>query len=119
MPSTSDYALMAGASYVDTCRLINRFPVPENWVSFKHESRDSGFEAISFVKGTDIVISYAGTYEKDITGDIFADIGLATGVGSDQLLQAAEYYLQVKAENSNAKEEKGVRNHCLPTSCLE
>ena len=54
------------------------------------------------MKGTDIVISYAGTYEKDITGDIFADIGLATGVGSAQLLQAAEYYLQVKAENPNA-----------------
>ena len=102
MPSILDYALMAGASYVDTRRLINQFPAPENWVSFKHESGASGFEAISFVKGTDIVISYAGTYDKNITGDIFADIGLATGVGSAQLLQAAEYYLQVKAENSDA-----------------
>ncbi len=32
----------------------------------------------------------------------FADIGLGTGVGSAQLLQAAEYYLQVKAANPNA-----------------
>lgn len=31
-----------------------------------------------------------------------ANAGLATGVGSTQLLQAAEYYLQVKATNPNA-----------------
>ena len=35
-------------------------------------------------------------------GDIAADIGLATGVGSAQLLQAAEYYLQVQAANPTA-----------------
>lgn len=35
-------------------------------------------------------------------GDIAADIGLGTGVGSAQLLQAAEYYLQVQAANPNA-----------------
>ncbi|WHZ22884.1 MAG: hypothetical protein OJF47_001996 [Nitrospira sp.] len=102
MPSTLDYALMAGASYIDTRGLTNRFPVPDNWVSFKHESGSSGFEAISFVKGTEIVISYAGTYAKDLTGDMIADFNLATGLGSAQLLQAAQYYLQVKAENPTA-----------------
>ncbi|MBK9946371.1 MAG: hypothetical protein IPP12_04175 [Nitrospira sp.] len=53
-------------------------------------------------KGTDIVISYAGTYAKDLTGDMVADFNLATGLGSAQLLQAAQYYLQVKAENPTA-----------------
>ena len=82
MPSTLDYALMAGASYVDTRGLTNRFPVPENWVSFKHESGTSGFEAISFVKGTEIVISYAGTNPNDgilpLGPDNQPNIGLAT-----------------------------------------
>ncbi|MCC6966919.1 MAG: hypothetical protein IT391_11655 [Nitrospira sp.] len=106
MPSTLDYALMAGASYVDTRGLTNRFPVPENWVSFKHESGTSGFEAISFVKGTEIVISYAGTNPNDgilpLGPDNQPNIGLATRIGSAQLQQAAEYYLQVKAANPTA-----------------
>ena len=99
MATNIEYALMAGAAYFDTRVPNNRFPTPQNWVSFNHKSRASGFEAISFSNGTEIVISYAGTYDKDITGDIAADIGLATGFGSAQLLQAAEYYLQVKAAN--------------------
>lgn len=79
MPSTLDYALMAGASYIDTRGPINRLSAPQDWVGFKHVSGTSGFEAISFVKSTDLVISYAGTYAKDITGDMVADFNLATG----------------------------------------
>ncbi len=57
-----------------------------------------------FRKGTDIVISYAGTNPNSLLDGTYfaANIGLATGFGSDQLLQAAEYYLQVKAANPNA-----------------
>ena len=111
MTTTIDYALMAGRAYQDTRDLTNRFPVPQGRAAFAHVPNNpefpqitgaAGFEAIAFRKGTNIVISYAGTYDKDITGDIFADIGLATGVGSAQLLQAAEYYLQVKAANPTA-----------------
>ncbi|MEW6289177.1 MAG: lipase family protein [Thermodesulfobacteriota bacterium] len=40
-------------------------------------------------------MSFAGTYDGD---DIAADIGLADGWGSVQLLQAAEYFLQIKAQ---------------------
>ncbi|MFA6283953.1 MAG: lipase family protein [Desulfurivibrionaceae bacterium] len=70
----------------------------------QHKEGDSGFEAVSFFNGpdlahsTEIVISYAGTYDKDLTGDWVANVNLATGLGSAQLLQAAEYYLQVKAQ---------------------
>jgi hypothetical protein len=106
MAITIEYALLAGASYPDTRADFNRFPIPENWnvISLVPQDQSTGFEASAYRNSltNDIVISYAGTYEKDIAGDIFADIGLATGVGSAQLLQAAEYYLQVKAENSNA-----------------
>ncbi len=102
-----DCALMAGASYYDSRADINRFPIPDGWTKITdpdshYSDTSSGFEALSFVNGNEIVISYAGTYDKDITGDIAADIGLATGFGSEQLLQAAEYYLQVKALNKEA-----------------
>ncbi|MBH0181393.1 MAG: hypothetical protein HP490_06890 [Nitrospira sp.] len=111
MPSTLDYALLAGASYVDTRHPDNRLSVPQEWVAFAHVPSNpdfpqikgaAGFEAIAFRKGTDIVISYAGTYAKDYTGDMVADVNLASGLGSAQLLQAAQYYLQVKAENPKA-----------------
>lgn len=40
MATTIDYALMAGASYIDTRKLINQFSTPSNWVSFNHQTRD-------------------------------------------------------------------------------
>ena len=52
------------------------------------------------------VLSFAGTNPNDGVlppgPDNTANIGLATGVGSVQLLQAAEYYLQVQAANPGA-----------------
>ncbi|MDO9198669.1 calcium-binding protein [Rhodoferax sp.] len=78
------------------------FPTAEGWTTSRHETQPSGFEAISFQRGSEIVISYAGTYDKDLGGDQLANAGMATGVGSAQLLQAVEYYLQVKAANPGA-----------------
>lgn len=110
MATDIEYALMAGASYRDTRADINKFPTPAGWnlVSRHPEDQSSGFEAVTFGNGptlatsTELVISYAGTYDKDITGDWATNVGLATGGGSKQLEQAAEYYLQVKAANPNA-----------------
>jgi Lipase (class 3) len=98
MANILEYALMAGGAYQTTRAPINLFPVSQNWISFNDQSRDSGFEAVSFTKGSEIVIAYAGTYPKSI-GDQLANTGLATGFGSIQLFQAAEYYLQVKTAN--------------------
>ncbi|MBZ0093954.1 MAG: hypothetical protein K8H75_01050, partial [Sulfuricella sp.] len=110
MISNVDYALMAGRSYQSTRDPggINWFPIPQGWSPFFHVpdsntptfATTDGFEAISFQNGNDIVISYAGTYDKDLTGDLVADAGLALGTGSIQLLQAAKYYLQVRAANT-------------------
>ncbi|HGY1015922.1 TPA: hypothetical protein ACNUUK_004271, partial [Aeromonas salmonicida subsp. smithia] len=75
MDSNIEYALMAGRAYQDTRKASNLFPVPPEWVELEHKTKDSGFEAIYFKKGNDIVISFAGTYDKD-SGDIDADIGL-------------------------------------------
>lgn len=108
MTTTVEYALMAGHTYRTTRDEINWLPAPQGWTSYFPVPDPttatgfpvtSGFEAISFQKGSEIVISYAGTYDKDFTGDQLANAGLATGLGSAQLLQAVEYYLQVKAAN--------------------
>ena len=97
-----DLALMAGRAYTINPRryqLVSR----ARWLDrISTQGRCSGFEASPFngpdlAHSTEIVISYAGTYDKDYLGDWAADAGLATGFGSVQLRQAAEYYLQVKA----------------------
>ncbi|MFO0701088.1 MAG: hypothetical protein U0236_17840 [Nitrospira sp.] len=117
MAFTVEYALMAGRAYQTTRDddQINWFPIPQGWSELAHVPNNpafpqfsgaDGFEAVAFQKGSEIVISYAGTNPNDgifpFPGpDNQANIGLATGVGADQLRQAAEYYLQVKAANPN------------------
>lgn len=96
MVTTTEYALMAGASYISTRAPINRFPAPQGWVEKidKREVTSSGFEATYFTKGSEIVISFAGTVGE---GDwIHGNIPSALGKLSDQLRQAADYYLLIK-----------------------
>lgn len=103
MADAIEYALMAGAAYVSTRNVINQIPIPPGWTPFKYESLDSGFEAVSFQQGNDIVISFAGTGPGFFgQPDWLANINLATGLGSVQLDQAADYYLQVEAANPGA-----------------
>ena len=114
MVTDIEYALFAGRAYQATRPLINQFPIPQGWLEFAHVPKNpdypmfteaSGFEAVSFQNSAnpnEIVISFAGTDPSDILGDVAADIGLATGFGSAQLLQAAEYYLQVRAQATAA-----------------
>ncbi len=101
MATTIEYALLAGASYYDTRTAINRFPAPKDWavVSRIPENSTTGFEASAYKNSltNEIVISYAGTNPNSLFDpDNAANIGLATGFGSVQLLQAAEYYLAIK-----------------------
>ena len=90
MTTTTEYALLAAASYFDTRVAINRIPAPASWIEIDRKPSDagSGFEVAAFQRGSEIVISYAGTYDKS-TVDKFAGAGLAMGFGSAQLLQAA------------------------------
>ena len=50
MPTTIEYALMAGGAYFSTRPDENKFPVPNGWVSTKHDNPPggSGFEPIFF-----------------------------------------------------------------------
>jgi Ca2+-binding RTX toxin-like protein len=111
MTTTIDYALMAGASYFSTRQADgNKIPVPQGWVKVMNpdsyfKDTESGFEAISFSNGTEIVISYAGTYDKPLfpNPDFQADLALGTGWGSTQLDQAAAYFLSIRAANPTAQ----------------
>lgn len=100
-----DRALMAGAAYFSTRDVINRFPVPQGWTErIENRVRDdsTGFEARTFQKGNEIVISFAGTNPDDgflpPGPDNTANILLGLGFSSVQLTQAAEYYLQVREQ---------------------
>ena len=105
MTTIIEYALMAGASYISTRPDINKFPTPSGWTQTKHENpqNGSGFEAVSFINGanlatsTEIVISFAGTGSFGSGDWLHGNIPLALGALPDQLRQAADYYLQVKA----------------------
>ena len=103
MTTDVEYALLAGVSYISNRADINKFPVPQGWLKINNPDSyfidpATGFEAISYVKGNDIVISYAGTdFSLPLTDFSQANIPLALGNMSDQLKQAAEYYLQIKA----------------------
>lgn len=102
MPSNLEYALMAGVSYQSTRAEINRFPIPQEWleVPLSHvTSESSGFEASSFQRGNEIVISFAGTATRV---DWFANSGLATGFGADQLRDAASYFMEIRQANPTA-----------------
>jgi hypothetical protein len=110
MTTAIEYALMAGASYISTRPEINQFPVPDGWVGTKHDNPPDGggFEAISFIQSgttlatsTEIVISFAGT-GPGLNTDWVANCAMATGGVSEQLRQAAQYYLDVKATNPGA-----------------
>ena len=108
MANAIECALMAGRAYQTTRGQINWLPDLQSlgWSEFFHVpdqansiTTTGGFEAISFQKGNEIVISFAGTG----TGvDWLANLANGIGLTSDQLRQAADYYLKVKAANSGA-----------------
>ena len=104
MTTSIEYALMSGASYISTRDRINQFPTPDGWTLTRHANPEngSGFEAVTFTNGTEIVISYAGT-GPGVADWIHGNVPLAMGVLSDQLQQAADYYLAVKAINPRAE----------------
>src|SRR3989338_4076504 len=120
MTTAIEYALLAGASYYDTRADMNRFPVPIGWAKITNPDSHfsdtaTGFEAISFTNGTEIVISYAGTGPGSLLSAdwVHGNIPLASGNLSDQLRQAADYYLQIKNDPANAGKTISFTGHSL------
>ena len=108
--SNDRYALMAGAAYASDRGVDNQIPVPEEWYTLDQSPNNdpSGFKAYTFgnaptlAESTEIVIAYAGTDQGDITGDWPANAGLATGTGSEQLVQASRFYLDIQGGTSSS-----------------
>lgn len=101
MATELEYALAAGRVYQSTTGKINWFPDLQSlgWTEYFSQQETSGFEALSFQKGNELIISFAGTGSNV---DWWANGAGFSGVSSDQLRQAADYYLQVKAANPDA-----------------
>jgi len=101
-----DCSLMAGVAYRSTRDKINRFPMPSGWaeVPLSHVTLPSGFEAVSFQRGNEIVISFAGTNPSSmIDPDWIANLDLTTSlVCAQQLKEATAYYLEIKKANQGA-----------------
>jgi len=112
MTTAIEYALMAGVSYRSNRDSKNRFPIPSGWseVAGFYRNLPSGFEAASFTNGSEIVISFAGTDFSQVLNTTdwsllgydfwqgnFPLIGGGFINGAAQLVDAVEYYLQVKA----------------------
>jgi len=105
---TLEYALLAGRAYERSRKPENRIPEPAGWTQLTPEdplghtvNTASGFEAVAFQKGNEIVISYAGT---DFTegADKMADAILGLGFINQQLIDAALYYKRIQAANPGA-----------------
>jgi len=114
MATELEFALMAGGAYVSTRAGINQIPTPANWVKLTGiPDKDTGFEAVTYIQegktllnSPEIVISFSGT-DPNNSGMLNSPDGrtnsaLANGKWSDQLLQAAKYYLDIKTANPNA-----------------
>lgn len=77
-----------------------RIPIPytQGWSVYSRipQGNVTGFEAIIYTNDSEIVISYAGTYnDADWGANVALGFGLET---TPQLFQAAEYYMQIKLD---------------------
>ena len=93
MTTSIEYALMAGVAYRSTRDPVNRFPTPSEWSELQYRNLpDSGFEAVAFQKGSEIVISYSGTDPNNaglFSEDMQTNGWLLNGDWATQLQQAA------------------------------
>ncbi|MCX5848911.1 MAG: hypothetical protein NTW65_05635 [Deltaproteobacteria bacterium] len=92
-----DCALMSG--YADNTRIEpNKFPIPATYTIYEAVNNPSGLNLVTFQSGSKIIISFACTAYNSLS-DFITDLQLGTGSAALQLLQAAEYYLYIKANN--------------------
>lgn len=100
MASDLEYAQMATGVYASG--EVNKTPDASGWEHlqlFRHEDDISGFSASAYLKGGEIVISFAGTNEGV---DWNSNIPAAGGLGAWQIVEALDYAFRVKAAYSEA-----------------
>ncbi len=109
-----ELALLAGASYESSRNRVNKFSIPDGWTALNisgwpygsqkepqnnvpgrvyWQDSTTGFEAAAYVKGSEVVVSFAGTYfEGELKPDMFDNnVPLGAGKLTDHLRQAAEF----------------------------
>jgi hypothetical protein len=122
--TTLDYSILAGAAYYSTRAAINRFPIHQDWselIDDRTLNEQSGFEALAFQSGNQIVLSYSGTNPEAswTSGDWQTNFALLNGNWADRLLQTAEYYLQIKAANPGQSVTFTLTGHSLGRCIFE
>src|SRR4051812_30476855 len=98
MATELEYALLSGSVYVTTRHPVNQIAPAPGWAAIDRivTPTSGGFEAQAYQRGSEIVISYAGTGSWD---DWIANISLGlNGNTTTQLEQAILYYEQIKTK---------------------
>lgn len=92
MATTLDYALMAGSAYQRNRHEQNWIPAPTGWdelgnsIGYEYDP-SSGYEAVAYRNGSEIVIAFAGTDEPK---DWAANLALAGAFWTPEQLYKAK-----------------------------
>lgn len=77
MATTPDLAVLAASAYYTQRSDENRIYAPSTWTLLDRTSNDStGFEAVAYRKGNEVVIAFAGT---DQQLDWYTNVGMGLG----------------------------------------
>jgi Ca2+-binding RTX toxin-like protein len=115
MATDLDYEILSSNAYQSTRDPVNRVSEPEGWARISNPDldvrlaqmgfqgsewnavSDSGFEAVAYRNGNEVVVAFAGTAPPETSvGDWIANSALAFGNYSNQLRDAARYYVALK-----------------------
>ena len=107
MTTTLEYALLSANVYGnsrDVRSTQNTLPTPDGWVALEPKLvLPDGFMATAYRRGSEIVISYAGTTDEGILDWFTGNVPAATAATlAPQVLDAAKFYLDVVAANPAA-----------------
>jgi len=97
-----EYALLSGIADSKIRSTNNQFPVPDGYAIYQELPQNkSGLDAVAYSNGTKIVIAFGST--ENTLKDKITDCALGSGGWTLQLLQAAEFYMDIKSKNQSAE----------------
>src|SRR5947207_2313179 len=115
MPTTLEYALLSanvygskdigGRTSIAAVRHPrNTLPAPDGWTPLGPPTvLSDGFMAQAYQRGTEIVVSYAGTTDEDLLDWLTGNVPAATAaILAPQVIDAAKFYLDVLRDNAGA-----------------
>ncbi|MFZ6748472.1 putative Ig domain-containing protein [Undibacterium sp. Ren11W] len=98
MPTKEEYAQLSTRVYLRTGK--NRTPIADGWseVAYTGNASLSGFSAGIYQNGSEIVIAYTGTNEKQAADFVLGNIPIGLGLPSAQVTEAMLLYFETKAK---------------------